>query len=177
MNGQSIGAFLHAARQQLERRPPCGLILDLRYDGGGDYTLTSDFAHALPQLVRAPGRIALLVGPDTFSAGITTAAFVKDAGGARVTIVGLPVGDRLEFYSEGGWGCLPHASLCFDYATGRHKYDGPCGDWRTCYWLNWLFPVRVRTLDPDVPVTMTFADYAAGRDPAVERASALLQGR
>ena len=93
-------------------------MLDLRYDGGGDYTLTSAFAHALPKLVRAPGRIALITGPDEFSAGITTAAFVKDAGGARVTIVGEPVGDRLSFWSEGGHGCLPHAQAVLQL---RHR--------------------------------------------------------
>jgi hypothetical protein len=175
-NGQSIGAFLQGARRELERRRPCGAILDLRYDGGGDYTLTSAFAHALPKLVRAPGRIALITGPDEFSAGITTAAFVKDAGGARVTIVGEPVGDRLSFWSEGGHGCLPHAKLCFNYATGHHRYDGPCGDWRTCYWLNWVYPVRVKTLEPDVPARMTYADYLAERDPAFDRALAVARG-
>ncbi len=173
-NGQSIAGFLGAARRELERRRPCGAILDLRYDGGGDYTLTSAFAHALPRLVRPPGRIALITGPDEFSAGITTAAFVKDAGGARVTIVGAPVGDRLDFYSEGGDGCLPHARLCFDYATGRHRYDGPCDDWRTCYWLNRLFPVRVKTLDPDIAAGASFADFMAGRDPAIDRALAVV---
>jgi hypothetical protein len=175
-NGQSIGAFLRETRRELERRRPCGAILDLRYDGGGDYTLTSAFAHALPKLVRSPGRIALITGPDEFSAGITTAAFVKDAGGARVTIVGEPVGDRLSFWSEGGHGCLPHARLCFNYATGRHRYDGPCNDWRTCYWLNWIYSVRVKTLDPDVTARMSYADYLAGRDPAFDRALAVVRG-
>jgi hypothetical protein len=37
---------------------------------------------------------------------------VKDAGAGRALIVGEPVGDRLNFFSEGGRGCLPHARLC-----------------------------------------------------------------
>jgi hypothetical protein len=93
-----------------------------------------------------------------------------------VTIVGEPLGDRLDFYAEGREGCLPHARLCFHYATGRHHYDGPCSDWRTCFWLNWLFPVRVKTLGPDVPVSMTFADYLAGRDAAFDRALTIARG-
>jgi hypothetical protein len=101
---------------------------------------------------------------------------VKDAGGARVTIVGEPVGDRLSFWSEGGHGCLPHAALCFNYATGHHRYDGPCNDWRTCYWLNWIYPVRVKTLAPDVTAPMSFADYLAGRDLAFDRALAVARG-
>ena len=175
-NGQSLPAFLQATRRELERRRPCGLVFDLRYDGGGDYTKTAAFAHALAKLVPPPGRIAMITGPNEFSAGITTAGFTKDAGNDRVTIVGEPVGDRLDFYAEGGEGCLPHANVCFHYATGRHHYDGPCGDWRTCFWLNWLFPVRVKSLDPDVPAVTTFADYLAGRDPAFDRALTIAQG-
>jgi hypothetical protein len=87
------------------------------------------------------------------------------------------VGDRLDFWSEGGSGCLPHLKLCFHYTTGRHRYDGPCDDWRTCYWLNRLFPVRVKTLEPDVRADWTFADYKAGHDPAFDRALALVAPR
>jgi hypothetical protein len=176
-NGQSLPAFLKSARRELEQRRPCGLVFDLRYDGGGDYTKTASFAPAIARLVPPPGRIAMIVGPNEFSAGITTAGFTKDAGGDRVTIVGEPVGDRLDFYAEGGKGCLPHANLCFHYATGRHHYDGPCNDWRTCFWLNWLFPVRVKNLDPDVRASTTFADYLAGRDLAFDRALTIAQGR
>lgn len=173
-DGQSIAAFQAQVRAALRARPACGAIVDLRFNGGGDYTLAAGLAHDLPRLVK--GRIVLLTGVDTFSAGITTAGFIKQAGGTRVTIVGQPVGDRLDFWSEGEQGCLPHAKLCVHYATGRHRYDGPCDDWRTCYWLNWLFPVRVRSLDPDIPVSPSFADYVALRDPAFERAMAVASG-
>jgi hypothetical protein len=57
--------------------------------------------------------------------------------------------------------------------TGQHRYDGPCSDWRTC-WLNWLYPVRVKTL---APVRLTFADYMAGRDPPLDPAMALARPR
>jgi hypothetical protein len=173
-DGQSIAAFQQAARAELKRRQACGAILDLRYDGGGDYTTTASFSHDLPGLIAPGAKIALMTGVDTFSAGITTAAFVKQAGGDRVVIVGASVGDRLNFMSEGASGCLPHDKLCFHYTTGRHRYNGPCGDWRTCYWLSWLFPVRVKTLAPDAAVSLSFADYQALRDPAFDRALALV---
>ncbi len=177
VGGQSIAAFLRQARRNLSDRRACGAVLDLRYDGGGDYTLTASFARALPRLTAPNARIALLTGVDTFSAGITTAAFVKEAGGDRVVILGEPVGDRLDFWSEGGSGCLPHAPLCFHYSTGRHVYDGPCTDWRTCYWVNDLFPVRVKTLDPDETIPLRFAEYRLGRDPVMERALAIVRPR
>jgi len=177
VDGQSIGAFQNDARRALAQRSACGALLDLRADGGGDYTTTASFARDLPRLIPPPSKIAVITGVDTFSAGITTAAFVKQAGGARVSIVGQPVGDRLDFWSEGGGGCLPHEKLCLHYATGRHRYDAPCTDWRTCYWLNWLFPVRVTTLEPDEAVPLTFADYAALRDPAFDQALDVVRGR
>ena len=175
VDGQSIAAFQREARRALKQRQACGLVLDLRFDGGGDYTTTAFFARDLPRLSSPAGKIAVITGVDTFSAGITTAGFVKQAGGARVSIVGEPVGDRLDFWSEGGSGCLPHEKLCLHYATGRHRYDGPCSDWRTCYWLNWLFPVRVKTLEPDEAVPLEFADYVALRDPAFEQALAVVR--
>jgi len=100
-------------------------------------------------------------------------AFVKQAAGSRAVILGEPLGDRLAFYGEGNTGCLPHAKLCVHYATGMHDYAHPCNDWHKCYWLNWLFPVRVRSLEPDETIEMTFADYSARRDPVFERAVVL----
>jgi hypothetical protein len=153
--------------------PPCAVIQDLRFNGGGDYTNTYSFANRLPRLLTAKGHIFILTGPETFSAAITTTAFVKQAGGKRVTILGEPVGDRLSFYSEGGMGCLPHAHLCVYYQTGKHDYAQPCTDWDRCYWLNWLYPVRVKSLAPDEMIPLSFADWRAGRDPVFERALAL----
>jgi hypothetical protein len=43
--------------------------------------------------------------PQTFSAAITTVAFVKQAAGSRAIILGEPIGDRLTFYGEGNSGC------------------------------------------------------------------------
>jgi len=54
-----------------------------------------------------------------------------------------------------------------------HDYSAPCTDWHVCFWLNWFYPVRVRTLAPDVVVHMSFADYLAGRDPVFDRAVGL----
>ena len=48
-------------------------------------------------------------------------------------------------------------------------------DWRNCFWLNWLYPVRVKTLQPDILAPMTFRDWNAGRDVAYETAVGLIQ--
>jgi hypothetical protein len=170
---QHIGDFLSATTDAMRAHQPCNIIFDLRFNTGGDYTKVARFASHLPDFVPPNGRIYLLTGPQTFSAAITTTAFVKQAAGSRAIILGEPIGDRLTFYGEGNAGCLPHEDLCLHYATGMHDYEHRCDDWDRCYWLNWIFPVQVKSLAPDDTIEMTFADYTALRDPVFERAVAL----
>ena len=173
--GQKIASFLAQTEAALKAHTPCGLVVDLRGDSGGDYTKTWHFTHALPDLVR--GRIVVLTDARTFSAAITTTAFIKAAAPGRVSIVGEPVGDRLAFFSEGGSACLPNMKVCVDYQRAKHDYARACIDPRQCYWLNWFYPVRVASLQPDMRVPLCFADWNDGRDMAFERAVALAEQR
>lgn len=168
-----IAPFLAATEATLRATPPCAVILDLRGDGGGDYTNTWHFTHVLPNLLAPGGRIVVLTNAETFSAAITTAAFAKDAGGDRVTIVGEPVGDRLSFFSEGNKACLPNLKVCVYPQTAKHDYQHPCDNWRECFWLNWFYPVRVKSLQPDIVVPLRFEDWNMGRDAAYETAREL----
>jgi hypothetical protein len=171
--GQSIKEFVSSTESRLRQVKPCSVILDLRYDDGGDFTNTYGFARDLPQLIPPTGKIVMLTGPATFSAGISTAAFVKHAGQGRVVTVGAPVGDRLQFYSEGGRACLPNYPLCVAYETGRHDYQHACTDWDVCFWLNYFFQFRVKSLDPDEAIPLSFKDWRAGVDPVLDRAISL----
>lgn len=172
-DNQPIGDFLSAATDEMRAHPPCNLVLDMRFNSGGDYTKIARFASHLPDFVPPRGRIYLLTGAQTFSAAITAVAFVKQAAGPRAMILGEPVGDRLSFYGEGNSGCLPHDALCLHYATGMHDYAHRCDDWDKCFWLNWFFPVQVKSLAPNETIEMTFADYTMRRDPVLDRAVAL----
>ncbi len=164
---EPIQPFLDAALARVRADHPRFVVLDMRMNGGGDYTTTYAFARALPDAM-AGGHTYVLTSGWTFSAAITTTAALKEVGGDRVTIVGEPVGDRLDFWAEGDQFRLPNAFVTVSYATGRHNYAGPCTDRRACFWLNEKFPVRVRTLTPDIAAPLTFAAYAAKRDPAME---------
>lgn len=173
-NGQKIAPFLKDTEGAFNAQPPCAVILDLRGDGGGDYTNMWHFTHALPDLIAHDGPIAVLTDAATFSAAITSTAFTKDAGGKRVTIIGEPVGDRLVFYAEGGGGTLPNSKFSLSFETGKHDYAHPCRDWHDCFWLNWLYPVRVDSLQPDIDAPARFSDWNAGHDVAFEDAVALV---
>jgi hypothetical protein len=171
--GWELQPFLAAGEAEMKSHPPCAVIFDLRGNGGGDYTNMWHFAHALPKLIKPGGHIYLLTDPGTFSAAITTTAFTKDAGGSKVTIIGEPVGDRLAFFAEGGSATLPNSKFSMSFETGKHDYAQPCREWRDCYWINWIYPVRVKTLQPDISVPALFSDWYAGHDPAFEDAVAL----
>ena len=168
-----IAPFLAAAEATLRANAPCAVILDLRGDGGGDYTNAWHFTHVLPNLLAPGGHIFVLTNSQTFSAAITVAAFVKDAGGGRVTIIGEPVGDRLSFFSEGNKACLSNLKVCVYPQTAKHDYQHPCDNWHECFWLNWLYPVRVKSLQPDIVVPLRFEDWNTGHDAAYETARRL----
>lgn len=175
---EDIGAFLNATEAELKTRHPCAVIFDLRFDGGGDYTNTAGFARGLPALLAPGAHTYLLTSVDTFSAGITTTVFVKQAmPAAQVTMLGEHVGDRIIFWAEGGSGCLPHAPFCFHYATGMHDYLHGCREWSDCYWVNRIYPAVTPTLDPDERIEMRFADWKAGRDPVFDRALQLARAQ
>ena len=176
--GESISDFLDAAEADMRDRKPCSVILDLRFNGGGDYTNTAGFAGRLPGRVGPDGHIYMLTGTGTFSAGITTAVFVKQAAEpSPITIVGEPVGDRMAFWAEGNRACLPNAPFCFRYSTGMHDYVNGCTEWKDCLWLNRIYPARTSSLEPDETIIPNFADWKAGRDPAFDRALALAKAR
>lgn len=174
--GERIRDFLRRAEANLRVRKPCAIVLDLRQDGGGDYTTTAAFAAALPEIAAPEGGVYVLIGPGTFSAGITTAAFTKQADPSRVTLLGQPVGDRMAFWAEGGSACLPNAPFCFHFSTARHDYRHECTDWRTCFWLNWILPARIDSLAPEELIETSFAAYLYGHDPVLDRALELIEG-
>jgi hypothetical protein len=162
-----IGAFLHDAEQQIRLQKPAYIVVDMRMNGGGDYTTTYDFGSRLASM-QPSARIYVLTSNYTFSAAITTTAFIKQAGGDRVTIVGAPVGDRLTFWAEGGRFFLPNVQTGVNYAAGMHDYAHACWNVLACFWLNYFYPVQVATLKPDIAAPLTFDAYRALRDPAMD---------
>jgi hypothetical protein len=163
-----IDVFERDVREAARRRPPDYIVVDQRFNGGGDYTLTAGLMSDLPGLVAAQGRVYVLTGPTTFSAGINSVAFVKAAGGERVTIVGERIGDRERAWGETNDFELPHSRLGMTFNTGLHDVENGCPPFPECYFLNYFHDVAVGKLDPDIPVGTTSADYLAGVDPVLE---------
>ena len=185
--GESITDLLDAAEQRRAKLGRRNVVLDLRFNDGGDLTLTRAFLAAWPGRVGPDGRFAVLIGPRTFSAGMASAAYLKQAGAEQVVLVGQPPGDRLTFFAEGRDVRLPTSGLRVRPATERDDFRGGCRTYVDCHAalaqpggptaspppldrLLARMPVAVASLDPDVKASMSVDDWLAGRDPAMAAA-------
>jgi hypothetical protein len=123
---------------------------------------------------RIPGRIYVLTGNYTFSAGIASAAALKHDGGDKVTIVGGATGDRTHWWSEHGDPvCLPASGVCFAVNTGYWDLVEGCRDDPRCYGDQ--FDLGVATLEPALHAPLTSQDWLANRDPGMAAIAADLK--
>jgi hypothetical protein len=156
---ESFVAFFRRAMRDVDRQRPRRLILDLRYNFGGD-------GSQVPPMIREfiarqddpPWReLYVLTGRRTFSAGVMMLdAFLEHLG---PTLVGEPAGAPLNSYGDANALPYPRLGLRLNVSHERHQLASSSD-------VSALVPV-------DVPVSFSFADYAAGRDPAVD---AILRG-
>ncbi|HEX4330868.1 MAG TPA: hypothetical protein VH040_01910 [Usitatibacter sp.] len=170
-----LPSFLDASVDEMEANGAKHAIVDLRFDWGGNYMLARRFAPRLASAIPADGRIFVITGPNTFSAGLILAARIKHFAGPRVVVVGEPVGDRLEFWAEGLDVELPPNDPELYLSTAKHDLAHGCR-WldRDCFVLDKLFPAAAGSLDVVLPARNSFADYMGGRDAALERIAAAI---
>jgi hypothetical protein len=150
----------------LNEKPRC-VVIDLRFNPGGDFASTIVFSQALPRVL-PKAKIFVLVGPGTFSAALVTAAMLKGHGGPQVVLVGDTMGDRPQFWAEGLQTSLPNSHILVQYASGYQDWSNGCDDISRCYWLNVALAEKNVSLDPEIKVATTFGDYVAGRDSVLE---------
>jgi hypothetical protein len=137
------------------------LVIDLRFNTGGNLDLFNDLMTRLQQ--EAAGRpVYVITGRATFSAGLYHAAQWKQWG--KATFIGEPVGDRLDYWSEGGNINLPNSKIAIHFADSFHRYSHKEYPDRKPYFEE----LSIDSLAPDDPVRPSFVDYAAGRDPAMD---------
>jgi hypothetical protein len=164
-DGEDISSFVKQTLGTLTRERPDNIVLDLRLDLGGDLQTTLGFMRALPNIARK--RVYVLIGRYTFSAGITSVAAVKKAGGLKVMLVGEPVGDRMRFWSEGGQPvCLPNAHICFVPRVGMFDLAHGCAGERGCYGDKW--GLNIGPIVPELSAPFTAHAYLTGHDPGME---------
>jgi hypothetical protein len=166
---ETVLAFGERLLTAIASQAPRKLVLDLRFNTGGNLELAQPLMDALAQsrLGSEPAGIAVLVGSSTFSAGITAAASLRSR--SKAILVGAHPGDRPDFWSEGGNVTLPNSGIAMHYADGLHQYSDvppPAG-------VKEFLPlgIDVRNLEPDVAVDWTWRDYVSGSDPVAAAAA------
>jgi hypothetical protein len=137
----------------LGRVRPEKLVMDLRQNSGGDYTLGLRYLiepiSRLPQINR-PGHLFVAIGGNTFSAGMANAAQFR--GRTHAILVGETIGEKPNSFQEPREMQLPNSRLIVRYSTRYYRFveRGP------------------NAVRPDHQVKPTWAEYRGGHDPVLE---------
>jgi len=160
MKSESTKAFGERLLKAFDQHNVKAVVLDLRFNTGGNLTLAKDLMERLQKRTKGIPRFAI-TGRATFSAGISQAASWRQAG--NTLIAGEPVGDDLDFWAEGGNIRLPNSGYDAHFANGPHSYsEAPCPGASKCV------DFSVKSLRPDLPARPSWEEYRAGRDPAMD---------
>ena len=145
------------------------LVVDFRLHDGGDYTKSMAFAKSAPKSVKPDGKVYLITGPNTFSAGIVTLAMLKYYSGERATVIGEQMGDREQFWAErGSRFSLPNSGYSINYATGYHDWETGCKGEKYCYTMNVKHEVPAGSLATQTEIGQTFESYRRGEDVVLD---------
>ncbi|NQD37581.1 hypothetical protein HPT27_11135 [Permianibacter sp. IMCC34836] len=173
--GQRLdSSFIDAVLAAIAAQKPQHIIVDLRLNSGGDLNNTRALMQTLPTMLPPNGKIFAITSGRTFSAGIASLGYLKQAGGDRVVIVGEPIGDALEYWAEGNLVELPVSKAEVLIATERHNYVTGCPE-DDCHGSILKHPIRVQSLAPDISAPLRYQDYQHGIDPALRAIAAALK--
>ncbi|MCC7449548.1 MAG: hypothetical protein IT324_19160 [Anaerolineae bacterium] len=137
----------------IDSHPIDRLIIDLRYNGGGNESVLDPFIDSVlarPDLNKK-GNFFAIIGRGTFSSAMKNAITLRER--SRVTLVGEATGGKPNHFGEIRNFKLPNSGLLIQYST-RH--------WRTVWGDDPL------SLEPDTRINRTIDDVLTGRDPMLE---------
>ena len=129
------------------------VVLDLRHNFGGEASVVDQFVPIFSDWVAGhPGRLYVITGRNTFSAGATITARLHDQ--TTAVVVGEPMGGCPTFWANVAPFRLAYSGIEVSVPTLKEVSVDP-DDER-------------QTIEPDIPTPLTVADWAGGVDPALE---------
>lgn len=151
---ESLAAFVAQIERIVTGFPVEKLVLDLRYNPGGNNHLNRSLVLALArsEQVNRFGKLYTLIGRETFSAAQMLANDLEYY--TNTLFVGEPSGSSPSAYGDSRKMQLPNSKLTIRVST--------------IYWRDWDGDEKRPWTAPDIPVGYTSRDYLAGRDPALE---------
>jgi len=151
--GDSLRTFMSRAIASADSAGARRFILELRLNGGGDGTWNRQiFLPLIKSRYDTAGRLFVITGRRTFSAAQMLVTEMQKYTNA--TFVGEPTSSKGNAFGDSYRIVLPNSGITFRVSTLWHQYL----DSRD----------RRDMIEPAIKAPMTFADYAAGRDPALE---------
>ncbi len=153
---QTFANMAQVAVIQAEARDEPSLIIDLRRCLGGDGTLNEGLVTALTEsdALNRDGRLVVLTSRATHSAAVMLVSALEQRTAAL--FIGQATADRPNHYGETNIFVTPNSLLPIIYASEYYQTSTPDD------------PRLFRA--PDIAVSYTFADYAAGTDTVLETA-------
>lgn len=147
--------FMKRLNEFIAGNPVRALVVDLRYNEGGDNTIYGPFLKGLianPK-INGEGKLFVLTGRRTFSAGMCFATALEQS--TEAIFVGEPTGSSPNFVGEsGGVFQLPYSGI---YVNASNLF------WQNSY----AFDHR-NYIAPDIYVAPKVSDYVEGRDAPLE---------
>ena len=132
----------------VDTHPVGKIAIDLRQNGGGDFNVGRKYL--VDELAERPKlRAYVIIGNRTFSAALKNAIDLREI--AHATLVGEPIGERPNSYSENDEMTLPSSGIEVSYSTRYYKFLPEDG-----------------LVRPDKEIQPTWAEWRAGRDPVME---------
>ncbi|HYM00497.1 MAG TPA: hypothetical protein VEZ90_16195, partial [Blastocatellia bacterium] len=138
----------------VKEQQPEKLVIDLRLNGGGDFF---EGLRYLIQPIRNDssinkrGHLFVIIGPATFSAALANATHFRKQTAA--VLVGEPIGEKPNSYSEPRNETLPNSHYVFRYQTQFYKFGVEGGE---------------NLVRPDQEIITKWEEYKSGRDPVLE---------
>lgn len=165
-DGESFAEFAKRVFDELERADENKIVVDMRFNTGGNLDVAKPFMERLAAFANERKiKVYVITGRATFSAGLFHAMQLRQY--ANATLVGEPVGDELDFWSEGVSLVMPNSKLTLRYADRFHSYS-PVERAELKQYLWTSSDLSITNAKPDILVKMSARDYFAGRDPALE---------
>ncbi len=152
--GETFGAFAGRLKDVIAARTPARVVLDLRWNGGGNNYLNRGLILALVASEEGNryGRLFTIIGRATFSAAANLTTALEQW--TETLFVGEPTGNSPSQYGDARAYTLPHSGLILRLSS--------------VYWRDWSSDERRPWVSPDLKAEPSWVDYQAGRDPALE---------
>jgi len=155
--------FSQRLLEVMDHRPVRRLVIDLRHNQGGDFTKIRWLflpklverryrrqCFACPREINRPSHLYVVIGRETYSAGVMNALELRDE--ASALLVGEPTGGRPNAYGEDRSFTLPNSHLVVSVSTRYYR----------------LVQENTASLLPDQEIDLSWPDFLVGRDPVLE---------